>query len=457
MADAQGATIVRTPRKAAQKTGAGAARKEALPNYWLKNLPDLNFGEEVFRLTCFRPERNDPSERSVSVDHLVDSVTWEDAEPILKGTITMTKQEGKRPLGIAEGHIIRCEAAPHEGGKFRVIWDMRIMDSGITASSGGHSFSLADEMAWLSKSRDDWQFKKSKTSKQSDSHTHRPQGWTADQITKQVCRRYGVRVDKLAKGTKKINNITEKNTSPLAIIMRAYSLERAYSGRRFIIRFRHGKLQVLALRNSRTLLLMGGSLLDATINRTIKKGLATAAHVTATVKGKSKGKKASKHSKLEIDVVAHAGAARYGYIRKTIHLKDPVGTKAEARREAKRELAKTMLPNREVSFTHPGITSTWRGDAVKLQLPELGLQEIVYIKSVVHTVSAGEYTMDVTCQFTDPYIDKKGEEIQEKRCDKARKHNRVLPGFCTGPGKRPLAVANNQRAERPHTQPQRAR
>jgi len=445
------------------KSGRGRDRRDVLPDYWQKSAPDLSFGEERFRVTCFRGERQ-PAERKVVIDDFVTAITWEDSEPILTGTLTLQKSEGKKPMAINEGNVIRLEVAARQGGKYRRIWDMRIMDSNIGAVSGEHGYSLGDEMAWLAKSRDDWQFRKAKSKKQSDTHTHRPKGWTADQIAREVCRRYGVKVGKLAKGTKRINNLTEKNASPLDIIMKAYKLERGYSGRRFVVRMRGGQLQVVALRRSKTMLLLGETLLDATIQRSLRKTLATAAHVTATVKGEAKedpkakkGKKGHKQSKLSVDVIAKRARERYGYVRKTIHLDDPVGTKAEARREAKRELVKSMRPNREVNFDHPGISTLFRGDAIHLRLPELGLQEIVYVTGVAHSVSSGDYSMSVTCKFADPYIDKKGEEIRKKRCEKARKHNRTLPSFCAGEGKRPVAVRNAVRADRPPSNPARSR
>jgi hypothetical protein len=414
------------------KQGRGRNKRDHLPNYWQRPAADLSFGEENFRVTAFRPERKSADERVVSLDAYVTGLSWEDTGPILTGSMVLQKGRGKRPLAINEGHRIRLEVAPELGGRYQVVWEMRITDSGITASSGTHEYQLADELAWLQKSRDDWQFRKSKN-KKGDKKTKRPNGWLAHQIAAEVCRRYGVKVGKLAKGTKRINNLTEHNASPLDIILKAYKLERQHSGRRFVVRMTAGKLEVVALRRSKSLLLLGETLIEASIQRSLRKAFATAAHVRATVKD---GKK-QKHKKLEVDVVADRASKRYGYIHKTIRLDDPVHSKAEARKLAKRELAKTMRPNREVTIEHSGIATLRRGDAVKLRLPELGVVEIVYVKSVSHSVSAGSYNMSVTCRFSDPYIDKKGKEIRKKRCEAARKSDRRQPDFCSGNEERP--------------------
>lgn len=415
-----------TARENRGKTGRGLSRRDHLPDYWQRSAGDLGFGEEEFRLTCFRPERKNPDERKVSIDPYVTSTSWEDSGPILKGSLILQAARSKRPLAINEGHMIRLEAAPRLGGQYHIVWEMRVTDSGVTASSGIHEYQLADELAWLQKSRDDWQFRKSK--KQGDNRTKRPQGWLAHQIAQEVCRRYGVQIGKLAKGTHRITNLTERNASPLDIIMKAYKAERQHTGRRFVVRMRQGKLEVVTLRRSGALLLLGETLIDATIQRSLRKGFATAAHVRATLKDQKK----EKHKKLEADVVAKRASKRYGYVHTTIRLDDPVHSKAEARKLAKEKLAKSMRPTREVTLEHPGITTLHRGDALKLRLPELGLQEIVYVKTVAHTVASGSYAMSVTCGFSDPYIDKKGEKIREKRCEEARKHNRTPPSFCSG-------------------------
>lgn len=423
------------------RSGRGRNRRDVLPDYWQHSAPDLAFGEEDFRVTCFRGERKNPAERKVSLDPYVSAVGWEDAGPILRGSISLNKERGKRPLAVNEGHVIQLESAHKPGGRYRVIWKMRVEGSSASASGGVQEFQLADEMAWLQKSRDDWMFKKAKKGK-ANNRTKRVNGWLAHQIAQEVCRRYGVKVGRLAKGTHRINNLTEKNASPLEVIMKAYKTERDHTGRKFVVRMRNGRLEVVVLRRSKTLLLLGETLIEATITRSLRKGLATAAHVRASLKD---GKK-EKHKKLEADVVAKRASARYGYVHTTIRLEDPVSSKAEARKLAKRKLITAMRPSREVTLEHPGVSTLFRGDAIRLRLPELGLTEIVYVKAVSHSVSSGNYNMSVTCGFQDPYIDKKGEEIRKKRCKEARKHNRTMPSFCGGQ-RRPQPKRAVSRAE----------
>lgn len=418
------------------KSGRGKNKRDALPDYWHKDQPDIKFGEERFRVTAWRGERKIPEQRKVDIDQYVTAVTWEDAGPILQGTLTLTVQEREHQLALYEGHVITLESAARMGGPFKRVWEMRIDESSIDAATGTYSFQLVDEMAWLAKSKDYFSFRKSKKKKKSDAVKYRAKGWTADQIVRAVCKKYGVKVGKLAKGTKLITNLTEKNASPLDVIMKAYKLERNYSGRKFVVRMRRGKLQVVELRRSKTMLILGSTILEATIQRTMRKGFADAATIRATVgkedkkSKKAKAKKGSKQEKLDIEVKATKAIKRYGYVHTNIALEDPAESKADGRKEAKQQLVKSMRPNRTVNFEHPGISSLFRGDAVKLRLPELGVNEIVYVTSVAHSIAAGEYTMQVAVKYEDPTVDKQGEEIQEKQCEKARKHNRTPPPFC---------------------------
>lgn len=248
--------------------------------------------------------------------------------------------------------------------------------------------------------------------------------------------------------------------------MKAYKHERNYSGRKFVVRFREGKLQVVELRHSKTLLMLGSTLLQATIQRTMRGRFADAATVRATIgkpsnktkkteeeeaakhTGKAKTKKkGSKQEKLEIEVKAGNAIKRFGYVHRNITLEDPVSSKAEARKQAKRELVKSMRPNRNVNFSHPGITTLFRGDAVKLRIREIGISEVVYVTAVSHTIAAGEYTMQVTVKYEDPTVDKQGEKIREKQCEKARKNNRILPSFCNGPPQRKRPTKNDNRRD----------
>jgi hypothetical protein len=122
---------------------------------------------------------------------------------------------------------------------------------------------------------------------------------------------------------------------------------------------------------------------------------------------------------------------RYGVIRAEWKIDDPVYSEANVRERAKRRLVHMQEPDQELSVTVPGIPTLQRGDALRVSLPQVGLSELVYAKTVTHSASAESYTTDLTCQFTDPFKDKEGDKTREKICKTAREKGRTLPAFCT--------------------------
>jgi hypothetical protein len=252
-----------------------------------------------------------------------------------------------------------------------------------------------------------------------------------------------------------------EGASPLAVITKAYKLDRDETGRRFVIAMKNGRLTVTQLRRSRDLLLVGEHLIEATLQESLKKNFATVVKLHATAK-KAKDKKGKKKkNKLEVEVKSgKAAMARYGRIRAEWTLDDPVASKAAARRQAKIRLAKSQEPKQELSMTLPGIPTLQRGDALKVAIPEFDMVELIYVASVSHNVAPnGDYTMEVTAAFDDPFVDEKGEEIREKICKKARKRGRKVPEYCEGGydefAPLPRSHAARNRRDRPQGQDSR--
>jgi hypothetical protein len=105
-------------------------------------------------------------------------------------------------------------------------------------------------------------------------------------------------------------------------------------------------------------------------------------------------------------VVSKKGVQRYGYIEREQKYAYRVESKRELRLRAQRSLARSMRPVRLLeNFTHPGIASLRRGDAIRVSIPSegyIGAQGIVFVIGVTHTLSAGDYTMTMTLGLHDP-------------------------------------------------------
>jgi len=118
-----------------------------------------------------------------------------------------------------------------------------------------------------------------------------------------------------------------------------------------------------------------------------------------------------------------AFTARYGVVHQSITLKG-IDSLAEARKRGLAKLAQVMKPARTLSFTHPGVIGIRRGQALRLRDWESGAWLVVWVQEVRHSVSAGDYSIEVTVQFTDPFKMTAADKRAEKRFKAAQAKNR---------------------------------
>jgi hypothetical protein len=436
--------------QARKKRGQGRNRKDNLQNYWKSKLPSHHFEGYDFRATLIRREKHGAT-RVLSLDRVMNTISWTEDSPILKASVSLMNPHADVPLPVKEGFEVKVDWSVRGKGRWHNLFRNRIETVGETGTSGEVELPLVDEMQWFAKSKEDFSFKKAKKNRPRSGK--RTKGWRADQIAREVCRRVGIPVGKLAKGKHLIENLTEEGVSPLSVIVKAYKLDRDETGRRFVISMRNGRLNVVQLRRSPDLLLVGEHLIEATLQKSLKGSFATLVNLTATAK-REKGTK--KKKKIEVEVKSSpAIMSRYGRIRTEWSLDDPVASKAVARAKAKRKLAASQEPKRELTMTLPGLPTLKRGDALKVKIDQFGLYELIYVASVTHTVDgSGNYTMEVTATFEDPFEDEKGDEIRKKLCKKARKRGRKVPSFCDK-GYDPAApLPRNRKARNRRDRPQ---
>lgn len=404
--------------KGRNKTDKPTDEELEIKDFWKANKASLKVRDYRWRIVAFKG--NAPkAEQHMYLDSMVTNLTWEDAL-IQKANFSLTNPHDK--LNLLEGHKITVFYSV-TGRKWRKLWTLRVNSVTATAATKTYEIEASDEMDWLKKSKDDFAYRKGE-GKSSEKRVH---GWTADQITRDICKRYGVKIGKLVKGTKRINKLIEKNTDPLSVIEKAYEAERKETGFKYVIAMRQGRLSVTRLRRSRELLIYGGTALDATVTRRLKEKMAT----ELTVTGKVKEEEGEATQKKEITVSANPKVRRrYGYIHSTYESPEPVESVKELRKEAKKELLDLMEPEREVTLTVPGYPGLRRGDAIKVALRDEHLVELMYVTGATHTVSGGDYTTDLTLSFDEFYIDKEGEATREKICKKAKDNGRKAPWFC---------------------------
>lgn len=419
-------TTLPNTRKSNKKKGQGRNRRDRHEHepvdYYRGEVSQTAQKGYDFRAEVIRREKRG-TKRVLSLDPIITQINWEDKGPIREATISVTNPGSNKELPVKRGHEVRVRYRPTGGHNWHPLWRLRVFDVATNESTGNRDITVKDEVAWITKTKEDFSYKKGKAK----SEGKRPNGWYAHQIARDICRKYGIPVGKLVKGRHRIENLTEEGISPFKAIEKAYELDRDETGRKFILGIWNGKLSVRLMRRSKTMLLLGGHLVEAIYSEGMKASFATVLDVKAT----SKREKGS-HKKIEMEVRSSKTAMRrYGIIRAEWTIDDPVHSKAKARARAKRRLIHFQEPEETLSLSVPGIPTLQRGDAIKVKLRQSGLNEIVYASGVSHTVTAGDYMTEVECQFTDPFEDKEGDKTREKICKEARKKKRREPSFCS--------------------------
>lgn len=427
-----------------KREGKDRNKQDDIRNYWQKRKAPLAVRDYRWRVYAYRGNIKNPKRRWVRLDSMVTAMSWEDT---LIQTAQISLINPRESLNIIEGHkIVVHYSANRDGKNWTKLWALRV--TSVTISPGNDSIEIeaADELEWLKKSKDDFSYRKGN----GESKDKRPDGWYAHQIARDVAKRYGIKVGSLAKGKHSIKELVEKNASPLSIIEAAYKKEREETGYKYVIRMRNGKLFVTRLRRSRELLIYGGQALDAQITRRISERVATELTVRGKVKDGDKEKKETVRVRATKKI-----RRRYGHVHDFWTLDDPVDSIAAMRKRARREMAERQEPDREVTLTvqgHPGIQ---RGDAIRVALKDYGLVDLVYVTGASHSVSPGQYTVDLTLSFDEFYMDEEGEKIREKLCKKARENDRKRPKFCRedydvfAPSKRKSSKRRNKSDSRP--------
>lgn len=370
------------------------------------------YGRQSFRLVCRRIRGAGIQLPTIILDQLVTEFTWKRSGAVMTGTLTFADPALRRlPSLVRKGDVVRCEVRAHSGAAWSPLWEMTVSSSNRAIRDRTNDLRLRSTLKPAQETRHHWRFRKGK---------ERPNGWTADAITRAAARRFRVRLGHIAKAHHTIDKLVDKSASVLEIVTLAYAQERRWTGRIFDVSIARGVLDVTEIRRPKYMLLIGPGLIDGVIDDTVSPKFATAVVVTSTVKRTG----STKRRKLRVLVVDRARVKRYGYIKRTVH-KSGLQTPAEARKYGERWLARTAVPYGSITLTHPGIPWVDRGDGVRLRLPEELLTADVYVTEAEHRVDADGYEMDLTCSTTDLWTkDERAARVRRKKAAAARERRR---------------------------------
>lgn len=414
------------PPGAAGGPHAPASELNALQSY-LRPTADVSLGQQEFRLTARRPDLGD-----IPIDSLVESVEWRDeggsedtnSLPLLRGTLSL-RRPARSQLGaqiqINDGHLIDCDV--RWGGAWQPLWQMRVTTPQYGLGDGTWQFDLNDDLWQLAKSDDDFKFKKSKT---------RAHGYRYDEIVKAICDQWHVPAVSLVRGTRQINSFVKTNMTPLEAICDAILLERNWSGRillvrwDFIPRFNKYGLVVFEQKRNPYMYLLKDQMTDVALTKT-RRG-----DVASVVVARGHAKVNGRRKKLEVTVADQRALKEFGYIKRELSVAGTVDGLDDLRVRAQREMSKHLIARETIEVDHPGIAFIRRGDAANLEVPESDVlvhsSGIAFIKSAVHSLNAGDYSMHLVMGFRDPNDPKKikkalaaGERARKRAAKKKKK------------------------------------
>jgi hypothetical protein len=359
----------------------------------------LEFGRERFRFTLLRGQRRLPA---LNIDPYVETADWQRDDAVRTGELNFRQPlTGRQAGAIAAEDQVLCEVDLHGFGRWQRCWQMTVATPSNELSSGVIAVSLKAGLKALQQSKAAFRYR----------------NMTARQITLAVARRFHVKVGTLPAARHRIDRITRHSASPIDVITAAWTRERRATGRRFDVSVSRGVIDVIELREPARTLVIDKAVIDATLQETLDL-MASAVVVTSTrtVGGR-------KH-KIRVRVVDRARVRRYGYIVRNVN-RSGLHSEAAAREFGRQELARRHKPVSDITFTHPGLPFVDRGAVIRLRLPPVAFDQLCFVKSTSHSVSAGSYEMEVTVGFADPWAaDERKKRAAAKRAAAARRRKR---------------------------------
>jgi hypothetical protein len=370
---------------------------------------DLTLDEFSFALTLIRGDGP-----AVKLDRGTTELQWTDDQTGMTGTLTVQRPDPERfeSLPILRGYRVRCEVA--WASRTYRLWEMVCREPTTEKETGVVNVPLEDDLVVLRRNRRDWSFRRTKA---------RKKGYFPHEIALEVCRREGIRPGSIARGTYRLDKLVRKDASAVDVLKAAYAQEREKTGRRFVIRMRNGRLDVVPYRRNVLLYTLKDQLQAATLENTEPTGtLVTVVEAKGRI-GKGKDARKVRQVIYDRDVVR-----RFGYL----HVEKDYGrvdSLADLREKAQRFLAGRIGTRQAGTLTTSGIPFISRGDMIRWVTTEPGWhgpsfrtkdRSFVYVTGVSHDVSPDGYTSDVTVAQADPYTKDK-ERLDKEARERARK------------------------------------
>lgn len=382
-----------------------------LRRYYGRELADLTPGEFQWRIVALRGGRTRP----LRIDSIVESLSWGEGEggsdtadsagddgngdtaEGMTGEITLRRLAPHVPTGIGIGHSIALDV--RWGGRWLRLWTMRCSEPSVETGPGEsqESIELTDDLSALLVDTRDWSYRKTKK---------RGRGWFAHEITRDVAKVCGVRPGRIVKGREEIDSLKRERTSGLAIIVAAWTKEKAETRLKYRVRLRDGRLDVQPLRRNDTLYVIRDRQVTGASPVQVRKQKPTTVLIGTGRVGKGKGAKKVRHREARPQIVARMGRRErekdYGRVKSA----------ADLRKRVREDYAKDLRVTRTAEVSIPGVPFLRRGDGVRWITREPGWRgatedtrdrSFAYLTSTAHSLESGSFTTEVSLTQEDPY------------------------------------------------------
>lgn len=442
-------------RDQARRHERAAGRGSAPRDFWRRQAAPLrHVGEDELRVWSLRRGKQHLllggvatfAQSGGSAAHwggLVEQVTWDDVTAILTGQMTLrTDPYNPKPLDVLDGDEVTLEHRLTQGARWREVWTMRVSNPSYDFAAGSVVFELANDLALLNASSDDFDYSTSKK---------RKRGWLVHEAMIDLARRYGLRA-KIVKTKHRIKKQgIGRGVNVWEFVKKLRNYEAVATNRRLVLRYDRKTLTMRPLRRSPYMLLLGPTLISAALTKTRYERFATSVTVRTTnweQKGRDpKKRKKRKIHKAHASYTNSAAVRRYGRVHRILYSPDATST-AELRNEGRMYIAAAIIPDRQLTFSHPAIPMMKRGDALTISLPDAGLKQIVFAQELHFRIGGGEFFMDGVAQFDDPYVDQRELNILDKLADQpSSRYSEKAPKK----KKKKTPTPNQNRAAKPKT------
>lgn len=395
----------RAGREERRRSHTARAREPDLRRWYRRTAEPLDPLDFELRLDLLRGR----ALGMVPLDEATLTFDWADEESMLTGSATFQRPDRDDPksLPVEQSLQIRCRVRSAQ--QWRELWRMRAgaPQTDIEPDAVQVSVELKDDLDLVRRGRRKYEYRETK---------RRKHGWFGHDALIDAARQDGIRLGKIAKCKKRMSKI-EVTGSLLDLAKKVYEDDAEETGRKFVMRMRNGRFEVVPFRRNRILYVIAPAIESASWAAKPK-----AARPVTVIDATARIGRGDSSKKVTYTHVERRLVQKFGWVQKERKY-GRVKSFSELRRKVKRELADQFTLRRTATVEIPGLPFLQRGDGAMLLMPTEGFEKeesFVWVRGIRHSASGDRYTTSVDFDREDPY-EKYQRRVEERKRKDARK------------------------------------